>query len=124
MSSPSTPVAPTTTAAPRHGWTEMFRRWRHGSFVPGRGGRFRALWLLSAVLNVAVLGLGVYLIGFSRPSVAPPADRRIAALADGLSPARAAARANAAAAYSVTRPGPATSPARAALDAWLADRRG
>jgi sugar/nucleoside kinase (ribokinase family) len=48
----------------------------------------------------------------------------IAALADGLSPARAAARANAAAAYSVTRPGPATSPARAALDAWLADRRG
>ena len=45
----------------------------------------------------------------------------IAGLADGLSPARAAARANAAAAFSVTRPGPATSPTRAALDAWLAD---
>jgi sugar/nucleoside kinase (ribokinase family) len=44
----------------------------------------------------------------------------IAGLADGLSPARAAARANAAAALSVTRPGPATSPTRAALDAWLA----
>jgi sugar/nucleoside kinase (ribokinase family) len=42
----------------------------------------------------------------------------IAALADGLPPAQAAARANAAAAFSVTRPGPATSPGRAELDAW------
>jgi sugar/nucleoside kinase (ribokinase family) len=48
----------------------------------------------------------------------------IAGLADGLSPARAAARANAAAAFSVTRLGPATSPTRAVLDAWLAERRG
>jgi sugar/nucleoside kinase (ribokinase family) len=47
----------------------------------------------------------------------------IAGLADGLSPVQAAARANAAAALSVTRPGPATSPTRAALDAWLAERR-
>ncbi len=47
----------------------------------------------------------------------------IASLADGLSPAQAAARANAAAALSVTRPGPAMSPTRAALDAWLAERR-
>ena len=46
----------------------------------------------------------------------------IAALADGLPPAQAAARANAAAAYSVTRPGPATSPTRAVLDAWIAGR--
>ena len=44
----------------------------------------------------------------------------IAALAEGLPPAQAARRANAAAAYSVTRPGPATSPTRTALDAWLA----
>ncbi len=44
----------------------------------------------------------------------------IAGLAGGLPPARAAARANAAAAFSVTRPGPATAPTRAALDAWLA----
>lgn len=44
----------------------------------------------------------------------------IAALADGLPPTQAARRANAAAAFSVTRPGPATSPTRAALDAWLA----
>jgi sugar/nucleoside kinase (ribokinase family) len=44
----------------------------------------------------------------------------LAALADGLSPADAARRANAAAALEVTRPGPATSPARAELDAWLA----
>jgi sugar/nucleoside kinase (ribokinase family) len=44
----------------------------------------------------------------------------LAALADGLSPADAARRANAAAALAVTRPGPATSPARAELDAWLA----
>jgi sugar/nucleoside kinase (ribokinase family) len=43
----------------------------------------------------------------------------IASLADGLSPAQAAARANAAAAFSVTRPGPATAPTRAVLDAWL-----
>jgi sugar/nucleoside kinase (ribokinase family) len=43
----------------------------------------------------------------------------LAALADGLSPLGAAARANAAAAFAVTRPGPATSPARAELDAWL-----
>ena len=42
----------------------------------------------------------------------------IAALADGLSPADAARRANAAAALAVTRPGPATSPTRAELDAW------
>lgn len=45
----------------------------------------------------------------------------LAGLADGLSPARAARRANAAAALSVTRPGPATSPTRAELDAWLPD---
>ena len=46
----------------------------------------------------------------------------LAALADGLDPPAAARRANAAAAISVTRPGPATSPTRAALDAWLASR--
>jgi sugar/nucleoside kinase (ribokinase family) len=43
----------------------------------------------------------------------------LAALADGLPPLDAAARANAAAAFAVTRPGPATSPTRAGLDAWL-----
>jgi sugar/nucleoside kinase (ribokinase family) len=43
----------------------------------------------------------------------------LAALADGLPPLDAAARANAAAAFSVTRPGPATSPTRARLDDWL-----
>ena len=43
----------------------------------------------------------------------------LAALADGLPPLEAAARANAAAAFAVTRPGPATSPTRAGLDAWL-----
>ncbi|TVZ02555.1 sugar kinase [Trebonia kvetii] len=42
----------------------------------------------------------------------------LAALADGLSPVDAAARANAAAAYAVTRHGPATAPTRAELDAW------
>ncbi|HLH83824.1 MAG TPA: PfkB family carbohydrate kinase [Trebonia sp.] len=43
----------------------------------------------------------------------------LAALADGLDPPAAAGRANAAAALAVTRPGPATSPTRADLDAWL-----
>jgi sugar/nucleoside kinase (ribokinase family) len=43
----------------------------------------------------------------------------LAALADGLSSLGAAARANAAAAFAVTRHGPATSPTRAQLDAWL-----
>ena len=43
----------------------------------------------------------------------------LAALADGLPPLGAAARANAAAAFAVTRPGPATAPTRAELDAWL-----
>jgi sugar/nucleoside kinase (ribokinase family) len=43
----------------------------------------------------------------------------LASLADELSPADAAARANAAAAYSVTRHGPATAPTRAELAAWL-----
>jgi sugar/nucleoside kinase (ribokinase family) len=43
----------------------------------------------------------------------------LAALADGLPPLDAAARANAAAAFAVTRPGPATSPTRAGLNAWL-----
>jgi sugar/nucleoside kinase (ribokinase family) len=47
----------------------------------------------------------------------------LAALADGLSPEDAARRANAAAALAVTRPGPATSPARAELDAWVAGLR-
>jgi sugar/nucleoside kinase (ribokinase family) len=44
----------------------------------------------------------------------------LAALADGLPPLDAAARANAAAAFAVTRDGPATAPDRAELDAWLA----
>jgi sugar/nucleoside kinase (ribokinase family) len=44
----------------------------------------------------------------------------LAALAEGLSPRDAAARANAAAACAVTRRGPATAPTRAELDAWLA----
>jgi sugar/nucleoside kinase (ribokinase family) len=43
----------------------------------------------------------------------------LAALADGLDPAAAARRANAAAALAVTHQGPATSPTRAVLDAWL-----
>jgi sugar/nucleoside kinase (ribokinase family) len=46
----------------------------------------------------------------------------LAALAAGHSPAGAAARANAAAAFAVTRPGPATAPDRAQLDAWLSAR--
>jgi sugar/nucleoside kinase (ribokinase family) len=46
----------------------------------------------------------------------------LAALADGHSPVGAAARANAAAAFAVTRPGPATAPDRAQLDAWLSAR--
>ena len=44
----------------------------------------------------------------------------LAGLADGLPPAAAANRANAAAALVVTRPGPAVSPSRAELDAFLA----
>jgi sugar/nucleoside kinase (ribokinase family) len=44
----------------------------------------------------------------------------LAALADGLTQEDAARRANAAAALAVTRAGPATAPARAELDAWLA----
>ena len=43
----------------------------------------------------------------------------LAALAEGLPPLDAAAWANAAAAFAVTRPGPATSPTRTELDAWL-----
>jgi sugar/nucleoside kinase (ribokinase family) len=46
----------------------------------------------------------------------------LAALADGLDPAAAARRANAAAALAVTLPGPATSPTRTALDTWLTHR--
>ena len=43
----------------------------------------------------------------------------LAALAEGLPLLDAAAWANAAAAFAVTRPGPATSPTRTELDAWL-----
>jgi sugar/nucleoside kinase (ribokinase family) len=43
----------------------------------------------------------------------------LAAIADGLTPEAAARRANVAAALAVTRPGPATSPGKAELDAWL-----
>ena len=43
----------------------------------------------------------------------------LAALAEDLPPLDAAAWANAAAAFAVTRPGPATSPTRTELDAWL-----
>jgi sugar/nucleoside kinase (ribokinase family) len=46
----------------------------------------------------------------------------LAALADGHSPVGAAARANTAAAFAVTLPGPATAPDRAQLDAWLSAR--
>jgi sugar/nucleoside kinase (ribokinase family) len=48
----------------------------------------------------------------------------LAALAAGLAPEAAARRANAAAALTVTRPGPATAPTRAELDAWLAAHNG
>jgi sugar/nucleoside kinase (ribokinase family) len=48
----------------------------------------------------------------------------IAALAAGADPAAAARRANAAAAISVTRPGPATAPAAAELDQFLARSAG
>jgi sugar/nucleoside kinase (ribokinase family) len=44
----------------------------------------------------------------------------LAGLADGLAPADAAWRANAAAALTVTRSGPAVSPSLAELDAFLA----
>ncbi len=44
----------------------------------------------------------------------------LAELAAGHAPAIAARRANVAAALSVTRPGPATAPARAELDQWIA----
>lgn len=47
----------------------------------------------------------------------------LAALARGLAPGPAAHRANAAAALSVTRPGPATAPSRAELDDWLTRNR-
>jgi sugar/nucleoside kinase (ribokinase family) len=43
----------------------------------------------------------------------------LASLADGLPPLAAAARANAAAAFAVTRQGPATAPTRDELAAWL-----
>ena len=46
----------------------------------------------------------------------------VASLADGLDPVAAAARANAAAAYAVTRRGPATGPTSAQLSAFLADQ--
>ena len=47
----------------------------------------------------------------------------LAALAGGLPPLAAAARANAAAAFTVTRQGPATAPTRRELDAWLPAQR-
>jgi sugar/nucleoside kinase (ribokinase family) len=47
----------------------------------------------------------------------------LAGLAAGLTPAAAASRANAAAAMTVTRPGPAVSPSRAELDQFLAELR-
>jgi sugar/nucleoside kinase (ribokinase family) len=43
----------------------------------------------------------------------------LATLADGRDPLQAAARANTAAAFAVTRPGPATAPTREQLDTWL-----
>jgi sugar/nucleoside kinase (ribokinase family) len=43
----------------------------------------------------------------------------VAALADGLSPERAARRANAASALAVTRRGPATAPSREEVDRFL-----
>ena len=47
----------------------------------------------------------------------------LAGLAAGLTAAAAASRANAAAAMTVTRPGPAVSPSRAELDRFLAESR-
>ena len=78
MTTPTSHVAPTTTTpAVRRGWTDLLRQWRRNPSQGGPGG-YRALWVLSVILNVAVLGLGVYLLGFSTPNVAPPASRRIA----------------------------------------------
>src|SRR5262252_1183262 len=44
---------------------------------PSRRG-FWALLLCAALLNVAVIALGVYLLGFASKTVAPPRDRKIA----------------------------------------------
>ena len=67
--------------------------------------------------------------GLLRPDGPPPGDEPagddahsgafLAALAAGLPPEDAARRANAAAALSTTRSGPATSPTRSELDAFL-----
>ncbi len=78
MSSPTSPVAPATTAVPQRGWTALLRQWRGQAARAGTGRRFRVLWTLSVVLNLAVLGLGAYLLAFARPSMSPPASRRIA----------------------------------------------
>jgi sugar/nucleoside kinase (ribokinase family) len=77
---------------------------------PGRAGVARVPGFPAAVVDTTGAGdthTGVFL----------------AALAAGADPAAAARRANAAAAISVTRPGPATAPTAAELDRFLAQAR-
>jgi sugar/nucleoside kinase (ribokinase family) len=101
-----------------------------------RAGALGCFLALSAVPGTAVSGTAVSGTAVSGTVVHVPAPAVqavdttgagdahagafLAALAEGLAPTDAARRANAAAAFAVTRNGPATSPTRATLDAWLA----
>jgi sugar/nucleoside kinase (ribokinase family) len=79
-----------------------------GCYIAQRGSRKPAHVPAPAVVAVDTTGAGDAHSGVF-----------LAALAEGLPPLAAAARANAAAAFAVTRQGPATSPTRGELDAWL-----
>lgn len=98
---------------------------RPGGFVVVRDGP-NGCWLAGDNLG----RLPVHVPGFTVPVVdtTGAGDTHCgvlaAALARGLTPLEAARRANAAAALAVTRPGPATAPPAAAIDAFLRDTGG
>ncbi|MBG6056949.1 sugar/nucleoside kinase (ribokinase family) [Cryobacterium sp. MP_M5] len=95
---------------------------RPGGFVVVRDGR-NGCWLAGdtlGLLPVHVRGFTVHVVDTTGAGDTH-CGVLAAALARGLTPREAARRANAAAALAVTRPGPATAPAAAAIDAFLRD---
>jgi ABC-type transport system involved in cytochrome c biogenesis permease subunit len=75
----SSTKTPTTSISPaiRRGWTDLFRDWRQHARQSGPRGRVRLLWWLLTVVNVGLLAWWAWWLVCGRPSVAPPASRRI-----------------------------------------------
>jgi ABC-type transport system involved in cytochrome c biogenesis permease subunit len=75
---PQTSTSAWTSAPVRRKLSDLFRFWRKQELQPCSPGLFWSLCIVGFLLNIAVVGLAVYLLGFANASVTPPPDRRIA----------------------------------------------